>query len=208
MKTIKILFFALISMLCTSVNATPADDLSVLLNSTRTMQANFTQTVYDNKGKAVQQSFGHMSLERPGKFRWEVTKPIPQVIIANGQRLWIYDPDLEQVTIRKLNKAAGETPALLLSDVDAELTHAYNVKPDKVNSQLFVLTPKSADNTFASIKISFVKNQLSEMRLEDHLGHLTSLKFQQIKTNVSLPSTLFVFKAPAKVDIIDETSRG
>jgi outer membrane lipoprotein carrier protein len=150
-----------------------------------------------------------MSLERPGKFRWEVIAPIPQTVIANGSRLWIYDPDLEQVTIRSLKKSAGDTPALLLSDVDAELTGAYNVKPTSQNpdARSYTLTPKSNDNMFASIKLAFVKNQIREMRLEDNLGHVTSIKFQQIETNINLPASLFVFKKPAKVDVIDETKR-
>src|SRR5438105_3435289 len=80
-----------------------ADDhspnLANLLDAVKSMQANFTQTVYDNHGKSVQTSYGRMAIERPGKFRWEVTKPIPQLIIANESRLWIYDPDLQQVTI-------------------------------------------------------------------------------------------------------------
>lgn len=189
--------------------AAPADDLAQLLNSVRTMRANFTQTVYDNRGKAVQTSKGQMSLQRPGKFRWQVTSPIPQVVIANGTKLWIYDPDLEQVTIRSLQKSAGDTPALLLSDVDSVLTDAYNVmpSPQKADGRTYTLVPKSADNMFASIKLAFVNNQVREMRLEDHLGHITSIKFQQIQTNIDLPDTLFTFKKPANVDVIDETRK-
>src|SRR6516162_4318453 len=106
------IFFLLV--LVTTVNADSGSaDLSNQLNAIKTLRANFAQTVYDNKGKAVQRSYGHIALQRPGKFRWEVIKPIPQLIIANSQRLWIYDPDLQQVMIRSLHVAAGETPALL-----------------------------------------------------------------------------------------------
>lgn len=209
MKLIKLFLTVIITFISAATFAAPVDDLSAQLTSVRTMRANFTQTVFDNRGKAVQQSRGKMSLERPGKFRWEVIAPIPQTVIANGSRLWIYDPDLEQVTIRSLKKSTGDTPALLLSDVDAELTGAYNVKPtsQKADARSYTLTPKSNDNMFASIKLAFVKNQIREMRLEDNLGHVTSIKFQQIETNINLPASLFVFKKPAKVDVIDETNR-
>ena len=192
-----------------ATNAAPADDLSTQLNAIHTMRASFTQTIYDNKGRAGQQSRGKMSLERPGKFRWEVTTPIPQTIIANGAKLWVYDPDLEQVTIRSLKQSAGDTPALLLSNVDNALTRAYMIKPveQKADSRIYALTPKSADSVFATIKLIFVKNQIREMRLEDHLDHITSIKFQQIETNINLPASVFVFKRPAKVDVIDDTSR-
>ena len=208
MNLLKSLTLFILCLLCGSVYATPADDLAVLLNSVHTMRANFTQTVYDNRGKASQQSRGRMSLQRPGKFRWEVIKPIPQLIVANQARLWIYDPDLEQVTVRSLKKAAGEMPALLLSDVDTVLTSTYNVKPSQQKadgSRSYTLVPKSADNMFASIKLAFMNNQIREMQLEDHLGHVTVVKFQQIETNINLPASSFVFKPPARVDVIDET---
>ena len=98
------------------VHAGTSEDLAALLNNTQSMRANFRQTVYDNRGKVIQKSVGYMAMQRPGKFRWESTSPIPQLIIANDSRLWIYDPDLEQVTIRSLSKEIGETPALLLSN--------------------------------------------------------------------------------------------
>jgi outer membrane lipoprotein carrier protein len=188
-----------------------ADDaytsLSTLLNNVQSMQANFTQTIYDNRGKAIQKSFGNMSMQRPGKFRWVVTKPIPQVIVANASKLWIYDPDLEQVTIRSLKKSAGETPALLLSHVDTVLEKHYTVKQMQNNTaqgEWFSLTPK-ADSTFAGIKMGFIKGQIQEMDLEDHLGHTTRIYFKNIRTNINLSPSLFVFKANANTDVINET---
>jgi outer membrane lipoprotein carrier protein len=174
------------------------------------MKADFTQTVYDNKNKAIMKSYGRMAMQRPGKFRWEVTKPIPQVIIANSTRLWIYDPDLEQVTIRALKKAAGETPALLLSHVDMVLSQSYQVEqvPSKTpGTQSFSLMPKGQDNMFASIQMNFANNKIQSMQLRDHLGHTTLVLFQHTQTNPSLPASLFNFKPPARTDVIDETKR-
>lgn len=190
--------------------ATPASDLTGLLSSIKTMQSGFTQTVYDNHGKAIQTSYGKMALDRPGKFRWEVSKPIPQLIVANDKRLWVYDPDLEQVTIRKLEQSAGSTPALLLSHVGNVLETDYTVtlsdqKPVDLN--WFMLKPKNKDNMFASVLMGFKGKTISEMRLEDHLGHTTAIQFTHAKTNAGLPANLFIFKAPKGVDVIDETRR-
>ena len=188
--------------------AAPADDLASRLNAVQTMRANFTQVVYDNRNKAVMKSYGRMSMQRPGRFRWEVIKPIPQIIVANASRLWIYDPDLEQVTIRSLKQATGDTPALLLSHVNIELTNEYLVAqmPSQTSGiTWYALTPKSADSMFASIEMGFAQNQIQEMRLRDHLGHVTKVTFQHIETNIPLPASLFVFKAPRGVDVINET---
>lgn len=172
------------------------------------MQADFTQNVNDNRGKVIQKSYGRMAMQRPGKFRWQVTKPIPQLIIANQSRLWIYDPDLEQVTIRSLTRVAGETPALLLSHVDGQLNNDFSIAsaPNSSAKMLwFTLTPKKSDSTFATVEMAFLNKQIQVMRLKDHLGHTTLIQFKNIKTNLNLSASLFTFKAPKNVDVIDET---
>jgi outer membrane lipoprotein carrier protein len=186
-------------------------DLANLLDSVRTMSADFSQTIYDESGKAVQHSYGHMALQRPGKFRWQVTKPIAQLIIANQSRLWIYDPDLEQVTIRSLSKTTGETPALLLSHENTILDKDFTVSLTQNNLpgwQWFTLIPKRSDNMFASVRMGFVNGQIHEMRLKDHLGHSTVVQYQNIQTNINLTPALFIFKPPKHVDVINETRKG
>lgn len=188
-----------------------AANLTQSLNALKSMQANFNQTTFDNHGKTIQQSTGKMALSRPGKFRWDVSRPIPQLIIANGSRLWIYDKDLEQVTIRPLSSSAGETPALLLSHENNSIENDFKVTsrpPKSDNLTWFVLTPKSADNNFAQVEMGFVKEEIRQMRLQDHLGHTTLVKFTQAKVNQSVPAGLFVFHVPKNTDVIDETKRG
>ena len=114
MKNRIVYFFStiiLFSFVTIAHAASASADLAGLLNKVQSMKANFIQTVYDKRGKVTQKSSGRMALQRPGKFRWDVAKPMPQLIIANGTKLWIYDPDLEQLTIRSIKKAAGESPA-------------------------------------------------------------------------------------------------
>lgn len=189
--------------------ASSSPDLITLLDSVKTMEADFSQTIYDNNGKGVQTSYGRMALQRPGKFRWEVTKPIPQLIIANESRLWIYDPDLQQVTIRLLGKGSGGTPALLLSHVNLNLDKDFSVKPlakKRLDGSWFILVPKQEDSMFAFIEMGFIDKQIREMRLQDHLGHTTLIKFSKISINQSLSATtLFTLNIPANADVIDET---
>src|SRR5438477_275321 len=112
-----------ILMACFSVGyaAGAGDTLTQLLNHIHTLQADFNEVVKDTKGKTLNRSQGKISLERPGKFRWDVTQPNPQLIVTNNKKIWIYEIDLEQVTIRHLGNEAGETPALLLSNTNETL---------------------------------------------------------------------------------------
>ncbi len=202
-------FFCLVSIF--PLAATAADvSLESRLSSLHSMKANFTQTILDNHGKAIQQSNGNMALLRPGKFRWETKKPIPQLIIANDAKLWIFDPDLEQVTIRALHHATGESPALLLSHENTTIDKDYVVKTQmKKGSSLtwYVLTPRSEDSVFAAVEMGFNSENLQEMRLQDHLGHSTHIVFKNMQSNIDLPDSLFIFKKTANIDVIDETKR-
>lgn len=193
-----------------SAYADPAGDLSQLLKNIQTMRANFSQIITDKKAKELQRSSGQMAIERPGKFRWEIIKPNKQIVVTNGSRLWIYDPDLEQVTIRMLTKEIGDSPAMLLSNTNMGIEKAYSVSHSKEANtalQWFSLIPKNKNNAFAEIKLGFAKNQIREMILEDQLGQNTHIEFYHIEVNPNLASSLFVFKLPANVDVIDETRK-
>ncbi len=210
----KIILFISMQLFAVCVQAeSVGDTLTHLLLNIHTMQANFSQTVKDQSlKKTLQSSQGVVSLQRPGKFRWDVKTPNPQLIIANDSRLWIYDPDLQQVTIRSFSKATGQTPAFLLSDANLSLAKDFNVEQKNAvsqiaNQKIFVLTPKDKDNLFAQIKLTFLKNDIREMQLEDHLGHVTTIAFQHVKAGINLPASLFVFTPGDKVDVIDETKR-
>lgn len=186
---------------------TTADTLTQLLNNITTMQANFTQTITDKSGRSLQQSSGRMSLSRPGKFRWDVKQPNAQLVLTNGSKLWVYDPDLEQVTVRVLTKEAGEAPALLLSDTNESLAKKFNVQmlPGRSGLQWFLLTPRSQESMFQAIKLGFANNQIQQMDLQDDLGHTTHIQFTQVVMNKTLSAALFTFKPPANVDVINET---
>lgn len=191
---------------------TAANALTLLLGLMQSMQAEFSQKIIDNKGgKVLQQSQGFMWLQRPGKFRWEVKSPTPQLIIANNAKLWIYDPDLSQVTIRSISKELGSTPALLLSDPSHALASNFTVSyaAEEHGVQWFLLKPNDQDSMFAVIKLGFDKKfTVRGMILQDNLGHVTHVNFNNVKLNAKIVPALFNFKAPLKVDVIDETKQG
>ncbi|HEX2548926.1 MAG TPA: outer membrane lipoprotein chaperone LolA, partial [Gammaproteobacteria bacterium] len=167
----------------------------------------FNQVITNKKAKELQRSSGQMSLQRPGKFRWEIKKPNKQIVVTNGKKLWIYDPDLDQVTIRLLTKEVGDSPAMLLSN-NLGIDKVYTVTTTTdANATLkwFLLKPKNPNNNFAAIKLGFQNNEIHEMILEDQMGQLTNIEFYNIKTNPMLASSLFDFRLPKNVDVIDET---
>lgn len=188
---------------------TPDTDLIQLLNNVNSMQGHFVQTVLDGRGRTLNQTQGRMALQRPGKFRWETLEPNKQLIVTNGRKVWIYDPDLEQVTIRYLTKEAGETPALLLSNTNTTLQKNFNVQTTQSKSsvQWFLLTPKDRGNVFEAIKLGFVNRHIQQMQLQDHLGHVTKIQFNGVVINPGLSPSTFVFRSPSNVDVIDETRR-
>jgi len=186
---------------------TEAQELLEVLSPIRSLQADFVQTILDAKGKAVQKSEGKLQLLRPGQFRWDVLRPIPQLIIANSTRIWIYDPDLEQVVVRPVAKEIGKTPAFLLSNVNTAINNDFIVRRMQAPQhwQWFSLTPRTKDSMFNVIQLGFLNSEIKEMRMQDNLGHHTIIQFRHVKQNVAISSSAFRFHAPANVDVIDET---
>ena len=184
-----------------------AQDLAQLLQPMRSMQADFKQTILDNRGNAIQKSEGRMALQRPGNFRWEVFRPVPQIIIANTSKLWIYDPDLEQVVIKSVKQSAPDTPVFLLGDIAGNIDKNFSVRymQAPANWRWFSISPKMKERSFETIQLGFYQRQIKEMRLKDSIGHSTVIQFANVKMNPTLPASLFNFRAPAKVDVIDET---
>ncbi len=210
LRSIFIMFIAQLSCVSVLHAQTASDTLNQLLKNIHSMQANFSQTVIDNSGKPLQTSRGKMALQRPNQFRWETLSPRKQLIVANGSRLWIYDPDLEQVVVRGLSSQAGQTPALLLSNANPALDVDYRVKEDSSIAEglhWFALTPKDKSSMISLIRMGFSGNQIQEMELKDHLGHVTEIHFQNIKTNSAISSGIFRFTPPKNVDVIDETKQ-
>ncbi|MEN9450623.1 MAG: outer-rane lipoprotein carrier protein [Pseudomonadota bacterium] len=198
----KLIFLGLLFLL-TANQVLAEDQLSQLLNNLQSSRSNFTQTVMNSKGQILQQLSGRMAIQRPGRFRWEVTQPNRQLLIADGQRIWFYDIDLQQITIQTQKTADSDSPAALLSDSPKNLTQQFVIHP-LMDVQGFTLFPKNKNALFQSITLIFEKNRLREMRLTDKLDQQTVINFSQVELNPHLPSQTFHFIMPTdkNIDIV------
>jgi outer membrane lipoprotein carrier protein len=195
----------LIALFCFSsavFSETPGELLQAKLNAIKTMTANFSQVVKAKK-REVSRSSGTMALQRPGRFRWQTIDPMEQLVIADGSKMWVYDVDLEQVTVKKQNKGLGGTAALFLSGYDDTVTHDFEVT-QKVSGNVitFDLKSKLPKENFQQIKIIFTANNLTGLELHDQLGQITTVKLAKIKANPTLAAKLFQFKPPKGVDVV------
>ena len=196
------LTFAL--MLVVSVaSASGLDELHAFLAGTHSATAAFRQTVTRRDGRSAQQSSGTFAFERPGRFRWVYEKPYAQVIVGDGRRVWVYDQDLNQVMVRNLDAALGQTPAALLAG-DNELENNFTLiaSGDADGLAWVDATPKSAESTFTKVRIGFRDSAPRAMELVDAFGQTTKLVFDRFERNVPLGGELFRFVPPPGADVV------
>lgn len=181
-------------------------ELQTKLNSIRTMHASFEQKVIAKKHQ-VSQSSGVMALLRPGRFRWETKEPMAQLIIADGKKLWVYDVELEQVTVKKQERGMEGAAALFLSEYNEKdaLSRDFKVTQSKqAEEESFDLHAKSKKANFQHVKLIFKQNILNGIELFDQLGQHTEVKLTNAKINSELALTLFKFIPPTGVDVIKQ----
>jgi outer membrane lipoprotein carrier protein len=197
----------LLAMLCgpTLVQAGPIEKLRAFIGETRSAKASFVQTVFDASGAVQQESSGSVQFQRPGKFRWEYLKPFPQLIVGDGESLWIYDPDLNQVTRRKLGKALGSSPAALLAGADdVEQYFSLNAIGLKKKLEWLEAKPYDEDSLFEKVLMGFRGNSLEEMELHDHFGQKTSIRFLKFQRNPAAAANIYTFVVPEGADVVTE----
>ena len=197
------IILALTLLFTTSLYATDAgDQLQERLNTLKSMKARFKQVVRADR-REVSRSSGTMALQRPGKFRWDTREPMAQLVVADGKKLWVYDVDLEQVTVKKQEKGIGGTPALFLSGVEDTVNRDFEVsKNTKGGLQHFDMKARSPQANFQRIVMAFRGEDLVELVLHDQLGQQTTVKLNQIKRNPKLSPNLFTFHPPRGVDVV------
>lgn len=188
-----------------AVHAGGVDRLKGFIAGARTAEADFTQTVSDRSGRVSQQASGKMAFARPGKFRWDYSAPYEQVIVSDGAKLWLYDKDLDQVSVKPLADAIAGTPAALLAGDDA-IEKYFNLKDASTADGLEWLeaTPKNRDTTFERIRMGFRGDTLVQMELFDFFGQRTTLKLARLVRNPAIPAARFQFTPPKGADIIGE----
>lgn len=177
-------------------------ELSVLLASYTAVSGEFTQTLIDESNTLIQDSNGRFTVKKPGYFHWETIAPFPQLLVSNLETIWLYDPDLEQVTVRPYAGNVDDTPALLLSGDADKIAARYSVvKPNK-NEQRFVLTPLATGGTFTELQVLFENSALKQMQLQDSLQQVTTFTFTRLQLDPSISDSLFEFTPPEGVDIL------
>jgi outer membrane lipoprotein carrier protein len=201
----KIIFLFLILLVPGVCLGATVESLKGLLNQTTTAKARFAQAVLDKNNKPLQQVTGTMEFSRPGRFRWEYNKPYEQTIVGDGSRLWIYDKDLNQVTVRKLDRALGASPAALLAGSN-EIEKGYTLQSVGTDGGLDWLeaVPKTQDTAFERIRLGFGKGGLEAMELKDAFGQTTVIKFADLERNVKLSPDAFKFTPPKGAAVISE----
>jgi outer membrane lipoprotein carrier protein len=187
--------------------ASATDRLLDFFNNVQSMQAEFTQTVSAQGFADKEISKGLFQLLRPGKFRWDYKQPYQQQIIADGDKLWVYDVDMDQVIVKPLNSVLGQTPAVLLSGTSS-LTDRFDIQdiPSRNEQGLawVQLKPKESESSYEKLLLGFSKENIQAMELVDNFGQVTLLQFSNLQRNPKIDSKIFQFQPPPGVDVIGE----
>ena len=176
--------------------------LEKFLSKTQTLEANFQQTLRTHKGEILQQTEGKFYLNRPGKFRWDYKTPYEQIIVSDGERIWIYDVDLEQVTVQKQSAGLPSSPMALLQD-SAKLYQSFTVSPLDEHDGVYrlKLESKTRESDFTEIVVGVDAKGLRFMQLHDQFEQVTDIVFSEITTNTDIAKEIFEFIPPEGVDV-------
>jgi len=203
MRVLALLFLGM--LLPGVAHATALERLEQFMSQTQSARGEFEQRIYDRNRRLIQQSSGTLAFLRPGKFRWSYAKPYPQLIVGDGERVWIYDEDLKQVTVRKLDAALGATPAALLAG-NNDAMKAFVLRDDGREGDLewLIATPRNKESNFERIRIGFDAAGLARMELTDAFGQTTDLRFIALDRTPGLDPGLFQFVPPPGADVIGD----
>ena len=179
--------------------------VEALLASTQSLRASFTHEVRDGNGKLVQKAAGTFVLQKPGRFRWDYTTPL-QAIVSDGTRLWFYDADLAQVTVRRQRDVLTQAPAMLLAG-KGKVAAGFDVDelPAAGGLDWVRLVPRAGAGDFRELRLGFAGADLREMELVDRLGQRTIIRFTALERNVKLAADSFQFKIPPDTDVVGDT---
>ena len=201
----RLLYSLILSLLITGnafADSSVITQLKTFLQHSAGFAANFSQVSIDKNGQPGKLTSGKFYLSRPGKFRWNYEKPFIQEIVSNGGKVWFYDADLAQVTVKKLDDSLGSTPALLLTgQIDLEQKFTLDSQEQDGEMGWVKLNPKDEESGFKYILIGLQKGQLAGMELSDNFGQLTRVYFSDIQVNPKLDGELFNFVPPKGVDV-------
>ena len=186
-----------------AVDAASLERLRQFVRDTQTARTPFTQVVTDKNGRVVQTVSGQFDLARPGRFRWSVEKPYKQLLVGDGQKVWVFDPDLNQVIVRNMGDALGASPAALLAGkADVESAFSWKDQPVAEGLDWLQATPLAKESTFSEIRLGFDANGLVALELFDAFGQKSVVRFTAFERNPKLAPDLFKFTPPKGADVI------
>jgi outer membrane lipoprotein carrier protein len=192
---------------CACAGAARADGVDALREFVRDVKsgrASFTQTVTSADGARRKVSGGEFEFMRPNRFRFAYTRPFEQLIVADGQKVWIYDSDLNQASSRRLSQAIGATPAALLAGASLEAKFVLSALPSAAGLDWALATPKASDGPFQSMRVGFRGKGLAEVEITDSFGQRSLLQFSRFETNAALEPGRFRFTPPEGADVIEQ----
>lgn len=193
-----------LSVLSGVARADAVDDMKAFIRDVKSAQSDFTQTVTAPDGIKKKVSSGTFEFERPNRFRFSYKKPFAQDIVADGQKVWIYDADLNQVSSRRITQAIGATPAALLAGGTLDKDFDLKPLPDRDGLNWAEAIPKQKDGAFRSVQVGFKDHTLAAIEITDGFSQKSLLTFARLSANVSLPPETFQFKIPAGADVIEQ----
>jgi outer membrane lipoprotein carrier protein len=197
-------FFAAGLLASAVAQADAVDSLRSFVQEVKSGKATFTQTVTSPDGAKKKQSAGEFEFSRPNRFRFVYTKPYAQTIVSDGQKVWFHDPDLNQVTVRKLGDALGATPAALLAGQSLEKDFDLKAQPDSGGLEWAQATPKVKEGAIQWLKAGFKGKALVALEIADSFGQRSMLQFGDLAANASLPAETFRFTVPAGADVSEQ----
>jgi outer membrane lipoprotein carrier protein len=184
--------------------ASGLDQLRHFLDTTKYAHGSFVQSVVGKTDGKVRQSTGLFAFSRPGKFRWSYEKPYRQLLVSDGQKLWSYDPDLNQVTVGKVGQLLGSSPAALLAGDPLDGSFALADAGAKDGIEFVEAVPKAKDGTFERVRIGFKQQLPVIMEIKDNFGQTSTLQLNQLEANVPMPADVFRFTPPKGADVIEQ----
>ena len=182
--------------------ADAVDTLREFVRDVKTGRANFAQTISAPDGARKKTSTGSFEFSRPNRFRFAYSKPFEQLIVSDGQKVWLHDIDLNQVSVRLLDQALGATPAALLAGGNLERDFELSALPSRDGLDWVRAIPRAKDGSVAQVRVGFRGKDLAALEIDDAFGQRSVLQFSAVQQGVALPAERFRFVPPPGVDVI------
>jgi len=204
MKTLSWMGLTAALLLTGTAQADAADTLRAFVRDVKSGSASFTQTVTSTEGARGRSSSGQFEFARPNRFRFAYTKPFEQLIVADGNKVWMYDPDLNQASSRRIGDALGATPAALLAGASLEEDFTLSAEPSRDGMDWALAKPKQKDGAFQALRVGFRGGVLAAVEITDSFGQRSVLRFADFAANAPVAAERFRFVPPAGADVVEQ----